>query len=654
MFQMSSRSIKTKIAWSVGIFSSAVLLAIVSFSTIKMRHDALENAEKLALAESHEYAKQIQIELEQAIISDRSMCQAIASVKSNPSSTIDRQGVNAILKDVLTRFPHFLGTYTVWEPNAFDGKDSSFANTSGHDKTGRLIPYWYRNGNEIVMEPIQGYESEQSAAWYFMPKKTGQETIMDPFYYQGMYMISVLHPIVKENTFLGITGTDMSMEFIQQLLDKFDLYDGAASISILSDSKTVVTASNRPSLAGKSISEAFPNIEKQLSSTEEQSVSESDTIRTFVPFELGESGKKWTVYIQVPEKVLLASSNRMLTILLILTFVSIGLLVVGIYYFSTKLTKPILTISQLASEIAVGKLDNKVSINDTSEEVAMLKQSFEQIAQGQEDITNVCKRISEGDFSVKATIRSEADVLSMSVNKMIDNLQTASSEDKKRNWASEGLTLFADLLRTETELSRLSNTIISKLVKYIDAKQGGLFILNDDDRNNPHIEMVACYAYERTKYLSKKIEMGEGLVGQCFLEKETIFITDVPANYVNITSGLGEANPRCLLVVPMKRDDEVLGVIEIASFTVYEDYQIKFVERLAESIASAMYNIKINERTRMLLESSQMQSEEMRAQEEEMRQNMEELQATQEEMQRKEQEYLGQIVELKQMLEKVE
>jgi methyl-accepting chemotaxis protein len=110
---------------------------------------------------------------------------------------------------------------------------------------------------------------------------------------------------------------------------------------------------------------------------------------------------------------------------------------------------------------------------------------------------------------------------------------------------------------------------------------------------------------------------------------------------------LGVSNPRFILVVPLKREETILGVMEIASFTVLEDYQIKFVEKLAESIASSIYNISINNRTSVLLEQSQMQAEEMRAQEEEMRQNMEELQATQEEMYRKEQDYISEIERLK-------
>ena len=133
-----------------------------------------------------------------------------------------------------------------------------------------------------------------------------------------------------------------------------------------------------------------------------------------------------------------------------------------------------------------------------------------------------------------------------------------------------------------------------------------------------------------------RVLLGEGLVGACALEKETIILTEIPEEYISISSGLGEANPNCILLVPLKQDDKVVGVFEVASFKVFEQYEIEFIEKVAESIAATVITVKINEKTRYLLEQSQQQAE-MQAQEEEMRQNMEEL-ITQEEMARKEKE----------------
>lgn len=150
-----------------------------------------------------------------------------------------------------------------------------------------------------------------------------------------------------------------------------------------------------------------------------------------------------------------------------------------------------------------------------------------------------------------------------------------------------------------------------------------------------------------------RVEEGEGLVGQAWQEADTLYITDVPDNFVKISSGLGDANPKSFLIVPLTVNDVTFGVIEIASFTYFEQYHIDFVNKLAESIASTLSTAKTNERTKVLLEQSQQQTEEMRAQEEEMRQNMEEMQATQEEMERKEGEMLQMVERMKQQEEEM-
>ena len=132
-----------------------------------------------------------------------------------------------------------------------------------------------------------------------------------------------------------------------------------------------------------------------------------------------------------------------------------------------------------------------------------------------------------------------------------------------------------------------------------------------------------------------KIKIGEGLAGQCFMEEETIYLKNVPQDFLRITSGLGDANPDVLLYVPIQSNEELQGVLELVSFRKFEEHEIQFIEQLASNLATAIGNTKVNQSTKVLLERTQQQTEEMRAQEEEMRQNMEEMEATQEEMQRK-------------------
>ncbi len=248
----------------------------------------------------------------------------------------------------------------------------------------------------------------------------------------------------------------------------------------------------------------------------------------------------------------------------------------------------------------------------------------------------VIKEIAKGNFELNKDIGS--DLLLGSLAELSEKMSTYQAQEKERKWISEGLVYFVDILRKDqSNKDELYEDILSSLVKYMKANQGGLFLLKDMEEQ-PVLEMVACYAYERKKFLNKTVRIGEGLLGQCFLEKETTVFTDVPPFYTNITSGLGQATPGCLLLVPLKFNNEVLGVIEIASFHVFQKFEIDFVEKIAESVASVIFNIQNTEQSRRLLIDSEQREQMLKEQEEELRQNMEELVTTQEEMKRKQKE----------------
>ncbi len=201
-------------------------------------------------------------------------------------------------------------------------------------------------------------------------------------------------------------------------------------------------------------------------------------------------------------------------------------------------------------------------------------------------------------------------------------------EEEKRAWVVNGIAQISVILRQEDNLHELYDQLIRAIVKYTEANQGGLYLVQGE--NEKYLELGAMYAYDKKKFIEQRIEIGQGLVGQCYLEKEKTILSEVPTSYIRITSGLGEATPRFICVVPLMVQDDVEGVLELASFAAFEDYKIEFLDKLGDAVAATLKNLKMNQQTREMLEISKQQAEEMRAQEEEMRQNMEEMEATQE------------------------
>ena len=224
-------------------------------------------------------------------------------------------------------------------------------------------------------------------------------------------------------------------------------------------------------------------------------------------------------------------------------------------------------------------------------------------------------------------------------------LQQAQEEEKRRSWASEGFSRFGALLRRQDDEQQMYDALLAGIIKYIDVNQGGLYLAEGEGKD---VELVlrSAYAYDRKKYRTHQLKPGQGLLGQCYLEKDYVYLTDVPSKYVAITSGLGDATPTALLLIPLMAEDEAMGVLELASFKPFPKHIIEFLMKLGQDIAATVHISRTNQLTRQLLEQAQLQTEQMRAQEEEMRQNMEELSATQEELQRKEREYMRQITML--------
>ncbi len=214
------------------------------------------------------------------------------------------------------------------------------------------------------------------------------------------------------------------------------------------------------------------------------------------------------------------------------------------------------------------------------------------------------------------------------------------AENEIRRYMNEGLAKFAEILRTNSDnLERLSDEFISELVKYMESVQGGLFLLDAEKKDS--LMLSAAFAYNRKKYMSKTLIIGEGLIGTCAAERKLIHLTEIPEDYVFITSGLGDAPPRNLLLVPVMFEDDLVGVFELASLNPYNENQINLAVKIAESLASTIITVRTNTQTSELLKKSQQQAAEMTEQEEEMRQNMEELKATQEESARREEELEG-------------
>jgi PAS domain S-box-containing protein len=298
--------------------------------------------------------------------------------------------------------------------------------------------------------------------------------------------------------------------------------------------------------------------------------------------------------------------------------VSAILLIQSILRFNSKVATHIDTLIN-------GNIPPDIEIKKT--ELLHLRYISNELSQSYLRLKKLAEDVGGGNFATQIRPFRGRGVLGASITKMRESLQTIVNESEERIWFNVGFAKFAEILRTTSRDSELFyDTVISNLVKYLEIAQGGIFAVHEHEPGvEDYMELKASYAFNRKKYLRKKITREEGLIGQVWREKDVVYITDIPEDYSEIASGLGQAKPRSIFVVPLILNDEVTGALELTSFEPFQHRQMEFVKRISESIASTIARLNVDTETKRLLGESQEMAERMLAQEEEMRQSMDQL-----------------------------
>lgn len=315
---------------------------------------------------------------------------------------------------------------------------------------------------------------------------------------------------------------------------------------------------------------------------------------------------------------------------------------------SNRIAKRINQARDTLSQVSIGKLPER-NDNTGDDEVGEMLKSLNNYLDSVNKTVQFAMEVGKGNLNAEYKALSEYDQLGRSLLDMRDNLKRVAVDDEKRNWVLNGMAGYVDISRKESSnIESFAEHVLSYLVKYLHANQAFFYTIEErEDREEKEVLVLkAAYAWDKKRFRENQIVKGDGLAGQAWQEGSMLYMKDLPHDYIKITSGLGAAIPRNLVILPLKSNDVTYGLIEIASFEYMEKHVLNFLEKIAENIASTLANVQTADRTRRLLYQSQEQAEMLHAQEEEMRQSMEEMQATQEEMIRKEREYTLQISKL--------
>ncbi|WP_426446779.1 HAMP domain-containing protein [Paenibacillus sp. S-38] len=241
-------------------------------------------------------------------------------------------------------------------------------------------------------------------------------------------------------------------------------------------------------------------------------------------------------------------------------------------------------------------------------------------------ITNVATAVTKGDLSRSIDVAAAGEVATLkdNINEMIRNLKETTRINTEQDWLKTNLAKFSRLLQGQRDLYAVCRMILSELAPLVSMQHGVIYI-NEPRNGEPVLALFASYAFQQRKHLSNEYRAGQGLVGQCLIEKQRILLTNVPGDYVVISSGLGESTPLNIVLLPIIFEDQVLAVLELASFRKFTEIDVAFLDQLTESIGIVINTMQANQRTEELLMQSQSLTEELQKQQLELQNTNEEL-----------------------------
>ncbi|MDY6789753.1 MAG: methyl-accepting chemotaxis protein [Thermodesulfobacteriota bacterium] len=456
-------------------FAAAIFIITQQSSTLAGKM-AIESATETA----GKMAGRVLAELEVGMEAARTLSQSLEGMKKR--GVPPRDMIDGILKNVLEQNPSFVGVWTCWEPNALDGRDQDFINAVGHDSTGRYVPHWNKMEGEVDIEPLKDYIEEGKGNYYLLPKKTGKETIIEPYKSKvkgkDVLITTLCVPIKYANTIVGVAGVNMELTKLNEIMSTTKLYD-TGYISLISNG-ALYACHPKKERHGNSFINTNPWAEPYLGDMKSgngfTADSWSKTAQAFVkrigmPVEIGKTGTPWLVLASVPKAQVLAGVMKIRNISIAIGIVALVLLVAVVFFVARGIANPIVAASEVIHKVATERdltIEVPVKGNDEIGEMGrefnnMLHQlsgSFGVVGKSAVDVVkhaeDVAKRAAANKERAEGTVpkvERAADVL----GKMGETAGEVASGSSAQKEAAEEST------KTTEKLTRAMNLVVESV-----------------------------------------------------------------------------------------------------------------------------------------------------------------------------------------------
>lgn len=636
--------LRTKLLLSTQLTITLIFGSFILYNGIKLKNNAKENTTDLVEAYTEKYAILCKNYLDKDMGFTKALANSLENTVKFDSSYRDSVFGHMMLKMLENNNKYI----SVW--NTIELKH---INNNWNKSFGRKSLVTLRSGSSIrIIEIFKNMDGDDLESAYYYMKSNRVAAVMEPYIDTDVsksLITSITTPVIIDGEFAGLGGVDIPLDVMQSFIDKMELITEGEQAMVLSNSGIIV-AHTDTSMVGKYLHEfkntylSSDDMANKLQQGEplglEHLENDQRLFTCMIPFTIDGTTTPWAFSITLPFDNILHAAQAKNRKTLWLGIVGILIFFAIIWLIGNYIVTPLTGTTKTFKELAKGNINQKLKLAiKTGDELQELGDSVNNLLDSLQHSVDFAKEIQNGNFDVKYELRSNDDDLGKALIDMRDGLaetkkldKSRREEDEQRNWSAKGIALISDILRKPTtNIAKLMQELIVNLVDYSSANQGALYLINTDNANDCFIENIASTAYTEEKFEEKRIELGEGLIGTSIRENKSTCLTELPNNYLKISSGLGSIAPTSLAIIPIVSDNKCIGALELASLNKFKDHHIAFFENVSISVGSTINAIQLNIQTNQLLEKTQQQAKDMMMQEEELRQNMEEMYATQEE-----------------------
>jgi signal transduction histidine kinase/CheY-like chemotaxis protein len=580
------------------ISTTTLLTVVITFISITigliMQSRAEQAAQKVAAEMAYHCASLVKAELERPLLEVRAIANSL-EVAAN-EGTLNPSKINTLVKFFLEHNSPFLGMALIADSQIIHKKQQdnmSHAISNAPNNAKPFFSYWTKDQNDKMLLQAE-FSDEQYQRYQAVRKESVLEPIIYPISNQNESIITFVTPLF-DNHLKGVIGIDIAFEHLQErILELKPSSFKEAYLSVYSD-EGLILFSEYVHHIGKNLKEisqdsAFiANVFKQKTfSLAKQSEQLGKTVITYgVPIKIAQSDKPWIVTVNIPENELKLINLMSVMELASLLGVGVILITILILSFMTKsVFKPLKEINAYLKILSQGKPSQDKFTYHGKDEIAEIITSVRQVK---------------------------------------NSLQEMMENNIKQDWLKTGQNQLNDELSGEQPLIKLAENTINFITPYLDAQMGACYLLQD---NSDCLKMIASYAYTWRKDLANEFKLGEGLVGQSALERKMIIVTQAPADYIYIQSGLGQSRPNAILVIPILYEGTLKAVIELASFHMLTEIQLQFLHEIMPSIGIAINTAQSRSQMQLLLQQSENQKKALEIQAEELQKKQKELKET--------------------------